>query len=120
MHALVSTTFFSALALFAQAAQADWFYQFATFECSVKADFVRVRFLGAYNEDGKNLFDAHLPNAWNPWELLVAADDGRHIKGVKTIHKKCVLSDGKYDVEITAEPCNFDIQGAEFQRYPNT
>lgn len=47
---------------------------------------------------------------WNPWSLIAMKDDD-HIKSLKTIRRRCHLSDGAYDISLFPQPGNFNVQG---------
>ena len=74
--------------------------------CDSKQDTVRVDYVRTSEEPATGKRDT-----WNAWSLTISAGDDRHITGVKTVQRKCNLSDGSYVVEIKAEPCNYDTQG---------
>jgi hypothetical protein len=91
-------------------AQADEFYVLVGYTCDTKSDQLLLTYDGAYNEDGKAMLKNKRQTQWDPWALVTAKDED-HIGSVNTIHEKCQLSDGTYDVAISPSPGNFNVQG---------
>lgn len=64
-----------ALMSLAANAAADSFYNVAKVECDMKNDFVAVRYLGAYNENGRALIAGTDGNGIRLWKRVEAADN---------------------------------------------
>lgn len=92
-------------------AQADSFYQLVTYTCDKNSDQIVVELMGAYNEEGEAMLAKAGPDMWEPWSLVSVDDSTDRITKMKTIKRSCILSDGKYSIEIGPEPWNTNIQG---------
>ncbi|MDD4357088.1 MAG: hypothetical protein PHN98_07530 [Smithellaceae bacterium] len=92
-------------------ANADSFYKLVGYECGEKANSIKISYLGAYNEAGKEMIKNKGPRQWDPWELIESMKDDDHIGSLKTVKRKCKLKDGIYTITIGPVPGNFNIQG---------
>ena len=91
-------------------AYADSFYVLVGYVCDNKQDQLIVTYDGAYNEEGEAMVANKRDTQWDPWNLVTAKDDD-HIGSLKTVKRKCRLSDGTYSIAITPSPGNFNVQG---------
>lgn len=89
---------------------ADSFYVLVGYVCDSKADQLVITYDGAYNEEGEAMVANKRNTQWDPWKLVTAKDDD-HIGSLKTVKRKCHLSDGTYSIAITPSPGNFNVQG---------
>jgi len=88
---------------------ADSFYVAVQFECKKADDLVAVRYLGAYNDEGKAMMEHLGEDGIDPWKLVEVTGD--RITRMDTVIRECELSDGLYVVEIGPSPGNSNIQG---------
>ena len=102
----------SALLLFiaSMSLHADNFYVLVGYTCDNKNDQLLLTYDGAYNEDGEAMLKNKRKTQWDPWTLVTIKDDD-YIGHLKTVHGKCRLSDGTYDIVISPSPGNFNVQG---------
>jgi hypothetical protein len=64
---------------------------------------------GSYDEE---IIDRYrLEDSWQPWSLVDTSEKTGYIVNVNTVKRSCRLSDGLYDIEIQADPCNVNPQG---------
>ena len=87
------------------------FYKLVGCECDGKADKVIITYLGAADEAGKKLMRSKGPHQWDPWSLVVTAKDRNRIASLKTVHSRCQLNDGVYEITFGALPGNSNLQG---------
>jgi hypothetical protein len=89
---------------------ADAFYVLVGYNCDTKSDQLLLTYDGAYDEDGEAMLKNKRKTQWDPW-TLVSAKDEDHIGTLRTVHGKCRLSDGIYDIAVSPSPGNFNVQG---------
>ena len=89
-------------------AYADSFFVLVGFVCDRKNDRLILTYDGAYNEKGEMMVEKRSATQWNPWALTTARD-GEHINSLRTIRRKCRLSDGIYDIAIAPVPGNRNV-----------
>ena len=101
-----SFLFLLLLALLSPRAFADGL---VSYECDRRSDSLVLRYEAIDDSDSKQR--RLNPDQWNPWSLISKMADENHIGRLRTVEKRCRLSDGKYDITISAVPGNYNIQG---------
>lgn len=97
----------SCLYFIAGSLQAAPEYVLAGYECDKANDQLILTYDPAADESDVSTKKA---TQWEPWTLVVAKDED-HIGSLKTVRRKCRLSDGTYEISITPSPGNFNVQG---------
>jgi hypothetical protein len=98
----------------AHTAYADWFYTMVKYQCDTDADILTVTHYGAYNQLGEMMRLKYLDDdTWAPDALVDIEDDGNRtvVTGVKSVTRRCRLTDGLYRVTVTGSPDNGNILG---------
>jgi hypothetical protein len=99
------------LLLFATSAvRADSFYKLVGYTCDPRANRLVVTYDAAANSAGYAMMSGKSITQWDPWNLLTMKDEV-HIKSVRTIVRKCRLSDGIYTVSLGPVPGNWNLEG---------
>ena len=89
--------------------EADISYPLVAYECDQKHDRVSVELREFFNVDKREGVVKLKENEWELWKLVVMKGDT--IKDVIKIKKVCILSDGKYNVEMSPVPLNNNVLG---------
>ncbi len=92
-------------------AHADFFYKLVGYECDEKTNAVILTYAGALNEAGKKMMKDKGPQQWDPWSLIEKRKGDNYISSLKTVHGRCKLSDGIYEITIGPLPGNANLQG---------
>jgi len=101
----------TAIMFSAAAAYADWFYKFVGCESDLASDTITITYQGAFNEAGKEMLRNKKPHQWYLGDLIESMEDKDHIGTLKTIKRRCKLSDGTYSIAIGPVPGNVNVQG---------
>jgi hypothetical protein len=80
-------------------------------KCNSRPDGLTVYYKTAANDEADALRESKTEREWDPWELVTEVKDDRWITGVKTIVQHCKAPEGTYEVRISPQPGNFNIQG---------
>jgi len=96
------------LLLISLSVHADSFFVLVGYVCDRKSDRLILTYDGAYNEEGETMVENRSATQWNPWALTTVRD-GEYIDSLRTIRRKCRLSDGIYNIVITPVPGNRDV-----------
>ena len=91
-------------------ASADTVYQLVSYTCNQNIDEINVELRTAYNEQGAEMIANKTANSWDPAALVEMRDENT-ISRLVWIRNRCQLSDGEYEVAISAAPENFNTQG---------
>jgi hypothetical protein len=80
------------------------------YSCDAAADRLTLTYTGAYGEKGAALHAQKSGQQRDPGALVELGDEGG-LHSRESIHAACALSDGRYDIELGAEPAKSQARG---------
>lgn len=100
----------SSLCLITSLAHADAFYKAVRYTCDRTKDQVVIEYLGTYDEvEGEKWKSTTDINLFDPWSLVIGSGD--RISSTKAFRRTCILSDGRYSIDLYPVPGNYNVQG---------
>ena len=86
----------------------DSIYKFVKYKKNISEDEFIISYISAYNKEGREMIKNIDKNSWYLRDLIKWNDKGFVVDKTKIV-KECVLSDGKYKIEIMPVPGNRNV-----------